>query len=279
MSNRWLAVAVALTMLGCSTESLVAAVEPSGEQTWAFFELPQGPEALSPPIEQYADPLWLHLAFSEYSGPRVRVAVLAAENSSSFPGDTNGIAKRLARSLAGTHRFEVSPLGGPDAARWIAEAQYWIRAVPAPFDEDGVIRMTFRIVDAAGKQVIFAMTESAEVNASTSFSEALEICINKGTYRLGLWLSQRPWTGSVVAVDHGRVVINAGALQGLKANMQLRTLIHQEVVDPESGEFLGAAARESGLLEVVEVEAEQAVALVVEGCEELSKGDRVELMQ
>ena len=262
------------------------AVEPP----WVGFFEHGGGEPLRPPLEQYADADWLHLAFSEYSGPRVRLAVMAVGGLPELLEGTaseSGIAEGLASALEKTHRFEVVTLTRGAAEKALADGrgpqgiQYLVRVTPGFPGVDDSIQLTFRIFDAVSGRVVFARTDSVDLRSrATRLSplDALEACINKGTYRLASWLSQRPWAGSVVGVDHEWVVIDAGWQQGLAPEMQLRALIHQEVVDPESGELLGATTRGSGVLEVVEVRELEAVARVLEGCEELAPGDRVELL-
>jgi len=274
-------------------DSQAGTVEPLEDSPGiAFFKPPQGvDQPIRLPLEQYAESDWFHLTFSEYRGPRVRLAVLVEDHLPNLLEGSiseSGIAERLATALEGTHRFDVVTLERAASAEAPAgfwpptRGQYLIRATPAPPGKDEVIRMTFRIIDALGGQVIFSSTESAKVRSravDSSLLKALDVCINKGTYRLALWLAQRPWAGSVVEVERGRVVIDAGSRHGLTPKMQLRALVHQEVIDPESGQLLGATTRGSGILELVAVQEQRAVARVVEGCEELATGDRVELLQ
>ena len=164
------------------------------------------------------------------------------------------------------------------------------------------VAMSFRIADATTGQILFATTEKAGAGSwgvglgglglgagkllgglggfqkNSPISYAVSACINKGVYKLARWLGTRPWSGRVIKVDGSNVYINAGINQGIAEGMTLTALSTGEaLIDPETGLNLGAESEASGTLRVSKVTEKYAVASVLQGCDDLTGGDRVEL--
>lgn len=164
--------------------------------------------------------------------------------------------------------------------------------------------MSFRIADTTTGQILFATTERATAGSwgiglgglglgggkllaglggfqkNSPISYAVRACINKGVYKLAAWLGSKAWSGSVIKVDGPKVYINAGANQGLAAGMMLTALTEGEaLIDPETGLDLGSEATVAGTLRLSQVNEKFSVASVVDGCQGLSGGDRVELAE
>lgn len=150
---------------------------------------------------------------------------------------------------------------------------------------EATVRMAFRIVDAQTGQLLFATAEratipaaSADDPADTPLGRAAQACIYMGTHRLVRWFRERPWTGVVSAVEGDRAIINVGSDLGLAAGMVLDVLARgKRLLDPESGLTMGSVTERIGHLKVVAVEKHASEATIIEGCEELEPGARVEL--
>jgi len=164
------------------------------------------------------------------------------------------------------------------------------------------VSMSFRIADATTGQVLFATTEHATAGSwgiglgglglrgskllgglgsfqkNSPISYAVEACIQKGIFKLAMWLVDRPWMGSVIKVEDGKVFVNAGSNQGLSPGMTLTALSKgEELIDPETGLNLGSETAVAGVLRLTSVTERFSIANVVEGCQGLTGGDRVEL--
>ena len=79
-------------------------------------------------------------------------------------------------------------------------------------------------------------------------------------------------------MSDGNVYVNAGSNQGLENGMTLTALSTGEaLIDPETGLNLGSETEVSGLLRLTKVSEKFSIASVVEGCNGLTGGDRVEV--
>ena len=160
------------------------------------------------------------------------------------------------------------------------------------------VAMSFRVLDSETGKVLFSTVERATAGnwgfslggadasggGAISFKKASPInyaaqsCINKGIYRLAMFLKERAWSGSVAEVDGQMVYISAGSNSGLTVGMELVALAKgKSIIDPDSGESLGAKTTVIGTLRLVDVQEKYSVAEIVDGCKGLKKGDRVEL--
>jgi len=160
------------------------------------------------------------------------------------------------------------------------------------------VAMSFRVVDSTSGQVLFSTTERAtagswgvgfggiggdfgglggfEKNAPINY--AVIACINKGAYRLAMWLNERPWSGSVIRVADDQVYVNAGSDKGIQMGMALTVLsTGDELVDPDTGLSLGAATEAIGSVMITAVNEQYSIATIVHGCAGIKRGDRVEL--
>ena len=216
------------------------------------------------------------------------------------------ILRQLTIALDHTGRFDISASAESDEVHveyLISGAvQDWIEApavVPGAYDPQrpeplqAGMAMSLRVVDAQTRQVLFATTERARVGllAGGSLStaaisnetvdaarrSATDACIDKSAYRLVGWFENQSWSGRVASVRGSRISINAGRRQGLRVGMTLKALAHQrELVDPETGIILGSVTENVGLLEIVDVGEETAIATIVGELKGLKPGDRVE---
>lgn len=160
------------------------------------------------------------------------------------------------------------------------------------------VAISFRVIDAATSKTLFSTLERANAGSwafglggiggsgggafatqkASPIGYAVQACINKGVYKLAMWLKERPWSGAVAKVNAGKVYLNAGSNNGLTIGMELAALARgQELIDPVTGESLGEETTEIGTLRIVEVQERLSVAQIVEGCKGLKMGDRVRL--
>jgi curli biogenesis system outer membrane secretion channel CsgG len=163
---------------------------------------------------------------------------------------------------------------------------------------DAEVAMSFRIVDAATSKILFTTLERATAGSwgiglggvggngggalafqkASPIGYAVQSCINKGVYKLAMWLKDKPWRGAVVKVDGQRVYVNAGSNSGLTAGVELVALSKgKELFDPVNGESLGQETAVVGMLRLTDVQEKYSIAEVVDGCKGLKAGDRVEL--
>jgi curli biogenesis system outer membrane secretion channel CsgG len=160
------------------------------------------------------------------------------------------------------------------------------------------VAMSFRMLDASSGKILFSTTERATVESwgvgfggfqhgsggggsvkdTSPISNAVQACINKGIYRLAMWVKDRPWRGRVVKVAGSRVYISAGGDDGITQGLVLDALAHgEELIDPATGTSLGRTLERVGTVQVAEVENNYAIATIVDGCQKLKAGDEVEI--
>jgi hypothetical protein len=163
---------------------------------------------------------------------------------------------------------------------------------------DAEVAMSFRVIDAASGKVLFATLERAiagswafglggvsgsgggalGIQKASPIGYAVQSCVNKGVYKLAMWMKDKPWRGAVVKVDGPRVYVNAGSNGGLTTGVELVALAQgMELFDPLSGESLGQETSVIGFLRVTDVKEKYSIAEIVEGCAGLKAGDQVEL--
>jgi curli biogenesis system outer membrane secretion channel CsgG len=160
------------------------------------------------------------------------------------------------------------------------------------------VTMSFKIVDSTSGQVLFTSKERGEagqwglsfgaiagigaggagLQRSSPIGYAVEACINKMAYRIAMQLKDRPWSGSVAKVEGDRVYINAGSDTGLQVGTTLIALSKGEALeDPETGLSLGEDTVAIGRIQITTVKEKFAIATILQGCEGLKVGDRVEV--
>lgn len=362
---RWLAVlaVTAICWMGKAEAGVLGkkapAYVPSGEWEAFFSSKKGGASPILQPIEQNRDQDWMFLRFTDYSGPKIRVAVMRVENRTASTqaadrtetvvvADPNAevpvaaLDEMLTTALLGTNRFEIverkeiesilseQDLGAsgrtkkataPKTGNLIG-AEYMVFAsvnewtpvksktggaggkAAGPLGLLGVekstaeVAMSFRIVDTATSQTLHSIIERSTAgnwafglagmggDGSGAFSAqkaspinyAVQACINKGIYKLAMWLKDRPWSGAVASVDGAEIYLNAGSNSGLKTGMELTALARgKELFDPITKESLGEKTTEIGVLRIMNVQEKYSVAEIVEGCKGLKQGDRVRL--
>jgi curli biogenesis system outer membrane secretion channel CsgG len=160
------------------------------------------------------------------------------------------------------------------------------------------VAMSFRVVDAATSKLLFSTLERATAGSwgiglggvsgneggafafqkASPIGYAVQSCLNKGVYKLAMWLKDRPWRGAVVKVDGQRVYVNAGINSGFTTGVELVVISQgKELFDPISGESLGKETAVIGILRLTDVQEKYSIAEIVEGCKGLKVGDQVEL--
>lgn len=333
-----------------------------GTEWEAYFKDDDGrTRKLLQPAEANPDQDWLGLTFTDYAGPRLRLAVMKVENKTSYaeqvaeggsraervlslflrPHDVStvpigAIEELVMTSFFNTGRFELIERKRLDenlqeqdfgASERVTKqtavkvgqglgADYQVFAAvnewtPKKSSAGGAgviggvigggkskaeVAMSFRVVDAATSQVLFATTERATAGSwsigiggfagipgiggakkKSPINYAVMACINKGAYKLATWLKDRAWRGSVMRVDGSKIYINAGSNRGIEMGIHMTCLAQgEELVDPETGINLGASTEAIGSLMVTSVQEKYSIGTVVQGCDGLKKGDRVE---
>jgi curli biogenesis system outer membrane secretion channel CsgG len=157
------------------------------------------------------------------------------------------------------------------------------------------IAITFTLADVGSGQILYTTSERARhgewsfgfgspdgggggTAQKTPVTYLIRACANKAAFKIAMFLRDRKWKGSIVDIKKADFYINAGQQQGMAPQTKLSVQSVKGVVkDPESGTILGEDLRGIGTLEVVSVQPGFSIARVVEGCEGIKKGDRVEL--
>lgn len=164
------------------------------------------------------------------------------------------------------------------------------------------VTMGFEIVDATTSTVLHSMTKRATAKSwgigsslfgkiggafgglgmskTAPISYAVQAAMAKATYELATFLTQRPWRGSVITVRDNILVINAGGDRGIERNMVL-SILHkgEDLIDPETGLNIGASTEVIGTARITKVQPAFAEAAILDGCEGVKRGDRVEILQ
>jgi curli biogenesis system outer membrane secretion channel CsgG len=158
------------------------------------------------------------------------------------------------------------------------------------------VAMSFRIVDATTGQVIYSETQRAQAGSwnltlgglagtagaggldrSSPIGYAVQSCINKVAYKIAMSLKEKGWTGTIAGIEGGKVFINAGSNQGMQVGMKLVALSKgQALIDPETEMSLGEDTEAIGSLQITAVKDKFSIATILQGCDGLKKGDRVE---
>jgi curli biogenesis system outer membrane secretion channel CsgG len=100
----------------------------------------------------------------------------------------------------------------------------------------------------------------------TLVGKATRKVIDKIVDELAAATRSAPWRGRVVKVEGGSVYLNAGSDAGITAGMTFAVLRKgEELVDPETGQSLGAEESEAGTIEVVTVKEKFAICKTVSG--------------
>lgn len=333
-------------------EKILAESYVPGDGWEAYFRDQDGlTKPVLQPVEVHSDKDWLGLTFTDYSGPRIRLAVMKVINKTPYAEDIgnrwgwievplSGIEELLTTALYRTNRFDlverkrvgvvlaeqdfgagdrVSEVTAADIGELLG-AQYLIYGTVNEWTPDrsrtggtagGVagiagslaggiagskqkaeVAMSFSVSDATSGQVLFQTTQRATAGSwsagvlgigsesSSPIGYAVQACVNKAAYDLAMWLKDRPWRGSVVKVDGGKVYINAGREEGMEPQTRLTVLSKgEELIDPETGLSLGAVLEAIGSLMVTAVDESYSTASVLEGCQGLEAGDRVQLAE
>ncbi len=305
--------------------------------------------ALPEPIEKLSDREWMFLRFTDYRGPRPRLAIMPADNRSGYHDvPVDGLEDLLGTILFNTQRFVLverqqlrSTLSEQDlrlsgrvaeptaaAVGKVQGAEYLIFAAIVEWMPEkskigggggkqrrwyrkgtsgsvnrsqAEVAMSFRVVDAATSTVLHTMTTRATAKSwglgaglfgkigggfgdfgfskSAPISYAVQAAMAKATYELAEFLTQRPWRGSVMEVIDNIVMINAGSDQGIERNMMM-TVLHKgrELIDPETGQSRGSRTEVIGTARVTAVEPSFSEAAILDGCEGVKRGDRVEIL-
>ncbi|MCH9647606.1 MAG: CsgG/HfaB family protein [Deltaproteobacteria bacterium] len=160
------------------------------------------------------------------------------------------------------------------------------------------VAMSFTVTDADTGEVLHQLTERATASnrsitsgighrkggldasqrRSSPIGYAVQACINKAAYTIAMALKDRPWRGSVASITESSVWINAGGDQGLSPGLTLTVLAKgPDIVDPETGTVIGQQTEAIGSLVVTGVQDKISAATIIQGCEGIKVGDRVEV--
>ena len=168
-----------------------ASAQPPTRAIYPFAGHSSGGPALGRPFHDGRVADWIRLAFTEYSGPKIRIAFAEFEDRSAAgpaAADADGprastrrgrfvsIKDRIAAALSRTDRFDVvaaATNAGPAAEYLISgSVQERIDSGAAAPEEAGPRRgrlatevaMSLRVVDTQTRQVLFATTERSRVS-------------------------------------------------------------------------------------------------------------------
>lgn len=162
-----------------------------------------------------------------------------------------------------------------------------------------IVEFSVRLIDTTTGQVIGTYKASGTASASstsvsavnnrsgasvggstfqnTPLGEAAEAAINAAVRQITDAMGRVPWSASVVAFDDGKVYVNAGAAQNLKAGTKLRVLRKgKALTDPGTGEVLEVLMTSVGSIEVQSVTEKISIAVLTSG-DPPARGDLVRL--
>lgn len=160
-----------------------------------------------------------------------------------------------------------------------------------------LVEFNLRIIDTSTGQVIATSKASGTANSSsanvsamnnksganvgttafktTPLGEAAESAINAAVKQIALGMEHLPWSALVVASDGGKVYVNAGAAQNLKAGALLHVYRKGKVLtDPATGVVLETLMTNVGMIQIQSVNAKVSIATVTSG-DPPARGDLV----
>jgi len=162
--------------------------------------------------------------------------------------------------------------------------------------KESEVSITFTLADVANGQILYTTVQRARLGewsfsigaspsgdsggnvSKTPVDYMVSACANKAAFEIARFLRYRKWKGSVVEVAKADIFVNAGSQQGMVPQTKLIVQTVKRIIrDRESGTILGEDLRGIGTLEVIAVQNGFSVARVVDGCDGIKPGDRVEL--
>lgn len=160
--------------------------------------------------------------------------------------------------------------------------------------KESEIAITFTLADVGSGQILYTTSERARhgewsfgfgapggggsTTSNTPTTYLIRACVNKAAFKIATFLRDQKWKGSIVDIKKADFYINAGSQQGMAPQTRLSVQSVRGIVkDPQSGTVLGEDLKGIGTLEVVSVQTGFSIARVVDGCQGIKKGDRVEL--
>jgi curli biogenesis system outer membrane secretion channel CsgG len=172
------------------------------------------------------------------------------------------------------------------------------------------VAITFTLVDVGNGQILYTTSERARLSEwsfgfgapdggeggtsqNTPVSYAVRACANKAALKIAMFLRDRKWRGTVVEISTGdnkkvavkksadvkkyQYFINAGSQQGMAPETLLSVQSVQGIIKDQNGMVLGENLRGIGTMKVISVQPGFSIARIVDGCNEIKEGDRVEL--
>lgn len=107
---------------------------------------------------------------------------------------------------------------------------------------------------------------SAGATVQTPLGRASRGAIDDAVRQLAQRLGRLPWEGRIADVRGGQIYVNAGADAGVTVGLELDVFSPEgDVVDPATGEVLGANDEKSGTIRVVKVNPRFSIATAVGG--------------
>jgi len=97
--------------------------------------------------------------------------------------------------------------------------------------------------------------------------KATQLCIDNAVKYICKRFADELWQGSVIKLKGGRIYINAGKFEGIKAGMMLSACQGTDLLDPLSGAKLGMDLEEIGKLKVIKVYPKFSECFLIEGYE------------
>ena len=132
----------------------------------------------------------------------------------------------------------------------------------------------------AGSKLLGGGGVSTSSKKEASLSDAMQACANKIAWNVASRFEDLPWQGAVASVNGPKIMVNAGTNAGLTTGLTLKVLSKgDEVTDPETGESLGFESSEIGTLRIVSVQEKFCTCEIVDGGQDVKKGDLVRLVK
>ena len=161
---------------------------------------------------------------------------------------------------------------------------------------EGRVAMDVRLIDPSTTQVLYQFTVFEEIKDSshsvdigyeflnfggntfnkTPLGEATRRMVGKAAVEITEHAKNIPWTGLVVEMENGMVVINGGRRAGVKVGDAF--MVQQQTdayIDPQTGEQVGAQLRNIGVVQISSVEERMAWGALDQKGMEARRGDTV----